>query len=321
MITKVSTVYRSGFTLIEIIMVIAAIGILAAITITSVLAFNTKARNAIDTSNVATLNKATTIYSLTEGISSQDIFDGLISDSAKIQLLIDKGYLKSTPIPQTRDAVFQWMTNAQEWQFIPESAAAIVYDFSSPTLLLENFRTGPASSWTQVNDGVRSNQGLLFVSNPYLDYAISVHATLSNASGGTPTAGGYGVLFNSSVTIDRDTGYALQFDRGYGNGTILIRRRILGIEGNPIVRVDHTNDPLIPVSRSDPWWTQEHELRLEVRSVAGTADQKQLDVWIDGTKLALTFTFTSSQTLDNNYTGFRSWSAPTVYRDLVITPL
>jgi hypothetical protein len=133
------------------------------------------------------------------------------------------------------------------------------YDFKD--LALSDFQY--KDIWSKEVDGFRSGFGLLFIENPYSEYMITTRSKFGAFEQSQGVAGGYGILFET--TIDQqlnDTGYALQFDRGFGG--IAIRPRNAGKESNPIISITNSQNSYIPQSKRDPFWTEEHIIKLKV---------------------------------------------------------
>lgn len=197
--------------------------------------------------------------------------------------------------------------------------AQTTYDFSSPTVQVNHFKMLD-STWTKTPDGFQTpanGGGRLFIPNNSDEYSITTTATLGKDWGSAAgTQGGYGIYFETSLSADnKDTGYVLQFDRG-GNGLRLFNF-INGIEQwGTYKSYTHSTDSVIPSTNTDPWWVQQHNVTLEVTRVPGTVDQKRLSAWIDGQKLSINYTFTSTLDPADSYTGLRAWSATTVFKSL-----
>lgn len=110
--------YRNkGFTLIELIIVMAVLVILAMISITSFLDFTTSAKESIDLNNLHELNSMTSLYRLSEKITSDDVFDGLMTDDARMQALVDTGLMVKIIEAQQEDFSFEWDPNQQIWLY------------------------------------------------------------------------------------------------------------------------------------------------------------------------------------------------------------
>jgi hypothetical protein len=75
---------------------------------------------------------------------------------------------------------------------------------------------------------------------------------------------------------------------------------------------------MIPASKDDPWWTEEHSVELVVSEVEGQEGKKSVSVSIDGQNIISNFVVDSSVEPSMNHTGLRSWQAETIYKDMVI---
>jgi hypothetical protein len=255
------------------------------------------------------INKATDMYSITLGYDYEDVFDGFTTDDARLEELVSTGFLGSVPEPQYQGAEFQWDIESQEWIYVNDAAEGYTnYVFSE--LDVDDFDY--TNTWTNGEDGFSSTYGLLFVDNDKSEYTVTSTATLSEGD-----AGGYGVLFETSVDEDdNDSGYVLQFDRGYGS--ILIRKRVDGKEENPIVSVDNSDNSIIPSSKRDDWWTEEHDIKLEVSNVSGQDDKKYVTVSVDGDTVIEKLMVDANEDVSSNVTGFRSWGSETTYSELTV---
>lgn len=98
----------NGFTLVELMVVVAVIGILVAIAVPVYTSNTEAAKIATDDANLRILNSVTFHYKYGEKISSDDIFEGIEDNQARMNRLIDAGYLLSVPQPQSTENVFLW---------------------------------------------------------------------------------------------------------------------------------------------------------------------------------------------------------------------
>ncbi len=206
---------------------------------------------------------------------------------------------------------FNWIVDSQRWTYSLYELAGLgsaSYQFSG--LFPDDFlKTG---SWKIGDEGFSSSYGLLFIDNNQDEYILKSTAQLSEGTGG-----GYGILFETSLTDpDHDTGYVLQFDRGY-NG-IIIRPRTNGSEGSPLLTLKNDDNPIIPSSKRDEWWANEHEITMQVTQSDAGDGTKIMSAWIDGTQIITNWQFESNTAADNNFTGMRSWGDTTIYSGLDI---
>lgn len=321
-----------GFTVIEMVVVVAVVMTLSGTFAPKILKIVKNSQIAADQSNLSTLNESTTLYSFDKSITNNDIFDGIELDEERMQELVDKDYLSKTAEPKQKDASFNWEIGDQEWVYNSEGTSesaseGTTYLFGK--LGVSNFKA--TSNWSEDEDGLSwlggNSEGLFFIDNQNSEYTVTTTATLGEGS-----SGGYGILFETSLAKDKDnnidvnndTGYALQFDRGYGDGAIIIRDRNGGKEDwKPLLVVKSSDSSIIPNKNSSDssWWTDEHEVKLEVSNNESGEYNKELNVYIDGEQVISSFAFSSDVKAENNVTGFRSWSSGTsapTYESLTI---
>ncbi len=198
-----------------------------------------------------------------------------------------------------------------EWQFgIPNFIQYIFKEYHYDDFL----NTG---IWRQSEEGFSSGYGLMFIENPYESYEITLIAQLGVGEESNGVAGGFGLLFETSLN-DRlqDTGYVLQFDRGYGG--ILIRPRSDGGESRPLIIVSNDENSFIPKSKRDAFWTEEKKLVLRVTRAEDSETQVIINLWIDDILVIDNLELESNPTNGTLYTGLRSWNTKTEYRILEI---
>lgn len=104
---------NAGFTLIELIITIAILGILAGILIPSYLGFVERSKVGVDQAAVGSLNRLTAAYRLT---ATPDIFqDTTKSNEELMTVLVNKQYLSTIPTPKSKDSSFNWLFDQEEW--------------------------------------------------------------------------------------------------------------------------------------------------------------------------------------------------------------
>lgn len=111
---KISHVKR-GFTLLELVVVMAILSILVAVLIPVVTGYVDKANIATDTSNLRMLNSVSQLFRLESDPITEDLFSGLTTDTSRMNALINQGYLNDIVIPKQKDRYFAWMTDTQQW--------------------------------------------------------------------------------------------------------------------------------------------------------------------------------------------------------------
>lgn len=112
---KSLTIVRKGYTLIELIVVIAIIAILATTIIIGTTALINYSKAAADNASLRILRDATQFYGKGMATPSEDVFDGISADSDRMNKLISEGYLQAVITPQTENKQFRWQTSMQEW--------------------------------------------------------------------------------------------------------------------------------------------------------------------------------------------------------------
>ena len=147
-----------------------------------------------------------------------------------------------------------------------------------------------------------------------IGYTITVTASLSSGN-----SGGYGAFFETTLKNDnpkKDTGYILQFDRGWSKGAIIVRPREDGSELSPIWKLLYNKTDLFPSKADDPdWWTDIHVISIEVKIIDETT--KEATFLLDSNVLG-SLTIDSVTNGDTIYTGLRSWSTTTSFYNMEI---
>jgi prepilin-type N-terminal cleavage/methylation domain-containing protein len=188
--------------------------------------------------------------------------------------------------------------------------APVTYDFANDDI------TGFVghSDFDQDATGITSVYGEMFIGHSHDVYDITLTATLSEKDA---TYGGYGIFIETTIDDNGDdTGLIVQFDRGYN--AIVIRPRIDGREQGTILNVKHEDNPAVPDSKRDAWWTASHTILIQVRNVEGMPAKKALTVYVDASKVIDGFVFDANQNEGTSVTGLRSWGVSTNYRTMTI---
>jgi len=166
----------------------------------------------------------------------------------------------------------------------------------------------------------KGGEGRFFNSNSYLNYFVKIVAALNEStpdSEGQPrNDGGYAVMFETTLdSNNNDAGFALQFDRGYGNGEIVIRTREIRLNSKEEPQT-YENTPAfrykeLPNKNDNPeWWTAEHQLELRVNGLEDESTEgtnKSLSVYLDDEHLFDWDFMSEIEDVDDNHVGLRVW--------------
>lgn len=309
---------NKGMTIPELLIVIAIMAIIATFTIMNIAGTQEKARIKADTNTIVLLNQVTQDYALFESSSSGDFFYGIDTDYDRMNTLVTEGFLSSIPNPAQVDASFAWNVEEQYWYLeggelgTGISGDGVAYDFSV------DFKTALSdagvifrneNNWYDEDGYLENKPGeqRLFVPIGRTSYSITVSAALSSGSNG-----GYGIFFDTTLVDgneNKDSGYILQFDRGYADGSLIVRPRSNGGESGAVWQLRASSTDLFPTKSSDPdWWSATHTIKIVVTS--GSGNDREATFYIDGTEVG-TFEYTKDISDEILYTGFRTWSNPT----------
>ncbi len=315
---------EKGVTLVELLIVIIVMGIIAAFTIVKVDQIVTTTKINVDSFNLSTLNTVTDKYAQQYAGSTSDVFDGFSTDEYRMQSLVTKGYLDSMIRVQQSGASFEWVVVDQLWYLEGGlingyfDGSTVNYTFNSDSLddiTGDGVVSYDMSDWSTDNGYLENTTGesRIFVPISSSTYDINVSAALS--SGNT---GGYGVFFDTTLKNDdptKDEGLVLQFDRGWGDGAIIVRPRSDGSESGPVWTLRESESALIPSKTVDPdWWTDTHDISIVVTSVDEST--REAEFFIDGSSLG-SYTYSNEVEGEQIYTGFRGWgSSPTEFYSL-----
>lgn len=116
-----------GFTLIELIIVIAILGILTAIMSPQVVSFIERAKLATDQTTVRTLNGLTSVFRVENSYS--DPFKNISKTNTElIEVLVNNGYLSSVVEPQSKESSFAWIVDEEKWVLLSNVGSYVIGD-------------------------------------------------------------------------------------------------------------------------------------------------------------------------------------------------
>lgn len=314
--------HKKGLTLIELLAAIIILGIIAAIALPTISGIIRRASTHADKANIIVLNEATRLYKLGENIYEGDIFEGIDTNSDRINRLFTYGYLESLATPMQPYVSYEWNIADQTWmlgdllEIVLPPATSFSFDTVRLIDMISYGATVPVGNFTDSGDYFQSGGGLMYIPNPNKTYVITVNAQILSSS----TYGGFGVMFDSTASNyekESDSGWIVQVDRGYASGEIVIRPRVNGKEQSPVHRYPvrfNSEGEFSTIeglkNSSNPWWNQAHILKLEVSMSPTDSTKKIVAVSINHIFL---FDYEFSSTIDDdtaymNLTGLRAWN-------------
>ncbi len=117
---------QKGFTLIELVIVMAILVVLAAIAIPRTVWSIERGRITADQASVRTLNSVTALYRI-DMVSADPFEDESKTNEELLEVLIDGGYLTSSVEPQIKVATFEWCFDRKQWLLMMEDSLHIIY--------------------------------------------------------------------------------------------------------------------------------------------------------------------------------------------------
>jgi prepilin-type N-terminal cleavage/methylation domain-containing protein len=117
---------QKGFTLIEIVIVIAVLGIITAIALPLSAGSVERGRITADQATVRTLNDVTTLYQLNKAVEDP-FLDENNSNADLLEVLVSSGYLTASVEPQTKDAAFEWSFKQNQWLLIIDGTLETIF--------------------------------------------------------------------------------------------------------------------------------------------------------------------------------------------------
>lgn len=138
---------KKGFTLIEVIVVVAIIAILVTITLPMFDNLIQQGKRTADKATLRTLNHVTTLYGTNRQNYHSDIFEHYNTNEKRLTELVKTGLLEDIVEPQTKGTEFVWLIEKQIWTIsddegiIPLSPLGSTFgEISSAMIVLMNQR-------------------------------------------------------------------------------------------------------------------------------------------------------------------------------------
>jgi prepilin-type N-terminal cleavage/methylation domain-containing protein len=236
----------SGFTLVELMVVVAVLGILVAIAVPIYTSNTEAAIIATDLANLQTLNSVTRISAFNYGEGFYSWFSSKSNDEERWKHLIEtEGMLHEIITPKRQGYQFAWSGEQNIWLYSDEAGNNIYFSFNGTVYssigddgFANRFKPRYTDKgWEVTAGGLRSTftgttENILYINvgnDIGRDYEISVTAAMNDGPG-------YGILFDLTGEGNSENGYSLQYERIVGRenktigGQIIIRPRLNGNE-------------------------------------------------------------------------------------------
>lgn len=107
-----------GFTLVELLIVLVVAGILATALLLMLPPIINRTGKTVDIASVKLLDKATSLYKMTQMTTWNDVFKGFTTDAARLGELYETGNMDRIPVPNTKGSAFVWSISEQKWNVV-----------------------------------------------------------------------------------------------------------------------------------------------------------------------------------------------------------
>lgn len=118
-----------GFTLVELLVVLAILAIMVAIAVPNIVGHIDTANKSVDNANLKLLNDATFYYSTFKDVPMEEVFADVHTDSGRMQKLVDAAYLDFMLEPRQEDVSFAWNINENVWEL--KTADSVLTGFAA----------------------------------------------------------------------------------------------------------------------------------------------------------------------------------------------
>lgn len=117
---------NKGLTLIELIAVIVLLGVISGIASLLIGNIIPNMRQKADIATLSSINSATDIYRYSQSTTIEDFFTDTLSDSERLDVLFEEGYLSKMPSPQRNSNEFIFQIDIQQW-VMTSSEGEVIY--------------------------------------------------------------------------------------------------------------------------------------------------------------------------------------------------
>jgi prepilin-type N-terminal cleavage/methylation domain-containing protein len=211
---------NKGVTLVELLIVIVVIGLISGMAVFTVDIIVQNTRQKVDRENLNTLNTATQRLIEFSG-DDDDPFEGIASDTFRIQYLAEQGYIDHNVVAQQRDAEFGWNSTELMWQLFENGNpfnSFSTYDFSSMTLqdAVNDGMITPNSNIVSydLDAGhaiIERQSGMMLKETNADEYSFSVTISTENTGDTRPTF--FFDYNDSGGNLAKGEGFAILFNR------------------------------------------------------------------------------------------------------------
>ncbi len=129
---------KRQFSILNLIILLLAVSVLVFLVMPGVASLLSETQFATDKANLALLNYATTIYCVSNNLTSDEVFAGLGSNEERMQALIDAGVIEALIKPQQKGASFGWSFDSKEWVLYIEDKPAPLTELGSTPIKISS---------------------------------------------------------------------------------------------------------------------------------------------------------------------------------------